>query len=92
MEPIRITHFSDTLCVWAYVSQIRIDEQDACLRLARQHARQVDRGERLAVPCARARHGDHPPAMLLAQLIELDAQALVALGRERFRRGERDEA
>lgn len=25
-EPIRITHFSDTLCVWAYVSQIRIDE------------------------------------------------------------------
>ena len=26
MEPIRITHFSDTLCVWAYVSQVRIDE------------------------------------------------------------------
>lgn len=26
MEPIRIMHFSDTLCVWAYVSQIRIDE------------------------------------------------------------------
>lgn len=26
MEPIRVTHFSDTLCVWAYVSQIRIDE------------------------------------------------------------------
>lgn len=26
MQPIRITHFSDTLCVWAYVSQIRIDE------------------------------------------------------------------
>jgi len=26
MEPIRITHFSDTLCVWAYVSQIRVDE------------------------------------------------------------------
>jgi predicted DsbA family dithiol-disulfide isomerase len=26
MEPIKVTHFSDTLCVWAYVSQIRIDE------------------------------------------------------------------
>lgn len=26
MESIKITHFSDTLCVWAYVSQIRIDE------------------------------------------------------------------
>jgi len=26
MERIRITHFSDALCVWAYVSQIRIDE------------------------------------------------------------------
>jgi predicted DsbA family dithiol-disulfide isomerase len=26
MEPIRITHFSDTLCVWAYVSQVRIEE------------------------------------------------------------------
>ncbi len=26
MEPIRITHFSDVLCVWAYVSQIRYDE------------------------------------------------------------------
>ena len=26
MEPIRIMHFSDTLCVWAYVSQIRVDE------------------------------------------------------------------
>lgn len=26
MEAIRVTHFSDTLCVWAYVSQIRIDE------------------------------------------------------------------
>jgi predicted DsbA family dithiol-disulfide isomerase len=26
MEPIRITHFSDTLCVWAYVSQVRVDE------------------------------------------------------------------
>lgn len=24
--PIRVTHFSDTLCVWAYVSQVRIDE------------------------------------------------------------------
>ncbi len=26
MEPIRITHFSDVLCVWAYLSQIRYDE------------------------------------------------------------------
>jgi predicted DsbA family dithiol-disulfide isomerase len=26
MKPIQITHFSDTLCVWAYVSQIRVDE------------------------------------------------------------------
>jgi predicted DsbA family dithiol-disulfide isomerase len=26
MEPIRIIHFSDALCVWAYVSQIRYDE------------------------------------------------------------------
>lgn len=26
MAAIRVTHFSDALCVWAYVSQIRIDE------------------------------------------------------------------
>jgi predicted DsbA family dithiol-disulfide isomerase len=26
METVRITHFSDVLCVWAYVSQIRVDE------------------------------------------------------------------
>jgi len=26
MEPIRIIHFSDVLCVWAYVSQVRYDE------------------------------------------------------------------
>lgn len=26
MKKIHITHFSDVLCVWAYVSQIRIDE------------------------------------------------------------------
>ena len=26
MERIRITHFSDVLCVWAYVSQVRVDE------------------------------------------------------------------
>jgi predicted DsbA family dithiol-disulfide isomerase len=26
MTTVRIMHFSDTLCVWAYVSQIRIDE------------------------------------------------------------------
>jgi predicted DsbA family dithiol-disulfide isomerase len=26
MDRVRITHFSDVLCVWAYVSQVRIDE------------------------------------------------------------------
>jgi predicted DsbA family dithiol-disulfide isomerase len=26
VKPIRIVHFSDTLCVWAYVSQVRLDE------------------------------------------------------------------
>jgi len=26
MDRIRVTHFSDALCVWAYVSQIRVDE------------------------------------------------------------------
>jgi len=26
MESVRITHFSDVFCVWAYVSQIRCDE------------------------------------------------------------------
>lgn len=26
MATIRVSHFSDTLCVWAYVSQVRIDE------------------------------------------------------------------
>jgi len=26
MEPIRITHFSDALCAWAYVAQIRMDK------------------------------------------------------------------
>lgn len=26
MSAIRISHFSDVLCVWAYVSQVRIDE------------------------------------------------------------------
>ena len=26
MAPIRVVHFSDVLCVWAYVSQARIDE------------------------------------------------------------------
>lgn len=26
MVPIQITHFSDTLCIWAYIAQIRIDE------------------------------------------------------------------
>ena len=28
-DPVRISHFSDTLCVWAYVSQIRLDELKA---------------------------------------------------------------
>jgi predicted DsbA family dithiol-disulfide isomerase len=26
MERVQITHYSDVLCVWAYVSQVRIDE------------------------------------------------------------------
>jgi predicted DsbA family dithiol-disulfide isomerase len=26
MDPIRIQHFSDVLCVWAYVHQVRVDE------------------------------------------------------------------
>lgn len=26
MDTVRVTHFSDVLCVWAYVSQIRCDE------------------------------------------------------------------
>ncbi len=26
MTPIRIVHFSDVLCIWAYVAQIRMDE------------------------------------------------------------------
>lgn len=26
MDKIKITHFSDILCIWAYISQIRIDE------------------------------------------------------------------
>lgn len=26
MEPIRISYFSDLLCVWAYIAQVRIDE------------------------------------------------------------------
>jgi predicted DsbA family dithiol-disulfide isomerase len=26
MEPIRIIYFSDALCVWAYIAQIRLDE------------------------------------------------------------------
>ncbi len=29
MDRIRITHFSDALCVWAYVSQVRIDELES---------------------------------------------------------------
>jgi protein-disulfide isomerase-like protein with CxxC motif len=28
-DSVRISHFSDTLCVWAYVSQIRLDELKA---------------------------------------------------------------
>lgn len=28
-RPVHISHFSDTLCVWAYVSQIRLDELKA---------------------------------------------------------------
>ncbi|MCU0552203.1 MAG: DsbA family protein [Leptolyngbya sp. Prado105] len=26
MEPIRISYFSDALCVWAYIAQVRLDE------------------------------------------------------------------
>lgn len=29
MQKIKITHFSDILCVWAYISQIRIDELES---------------------------------------------------------------
>jgi predicted DsbA family dithiol-disulfide isomerase len=29
MEPIRILYFSDVLCVWAYIAQIRLDELKA---------------------------------------------------------------
>lgn len=29
MEPIRILHFSDVLCIWAYISQIRLEELKA---------------------------------------------------------------
>ncbi|PZV18615.1 MAG: disulfide bond formation protein DsbA [Leptolyngbya sp.] len=29
MEPIRISYFSDVLCVWAYIAQIRLDELQA---------------------------------------------------------------
>ena len=25
-DPIRVIHFSDVLCVWAYISQVRVDE------------------------------------------------------------------
>jgi len=26
MSPIRILHFSDVLCIWAYIAQVRVDE------------------------------------------------------------------
>lgn len=29
MEPIRISYFSDVLCVWAYIAQIRLNELEA---------------------------------------------------------------
>lgn len=29
MDPIRISYFSDVLCVWAYIAQIRLDELTA---------------------------------------------------------------
>lgn len=29
MQPIRISYFSDVLCVWAYIAQIRLDELTA---------------------------------------------------------------
>jgi len=36
MDKVKIQHFSDVLCVWAYVSQVRIDE------LKQQFAEQVE--------------------------------------------------
>jgi predicted DsbA family dithiol-disulfide isomerase len=27
MEPIRIVYFSDVLCIWAYIAQIRLEDQ-----------------------------------------------------------------
>lgn len=35
MEPIAVQHFSDVLCVWAYVGQVRVDE------LCRKHGSQL---------------------------------------------------
>lgn len=32
MEPIRILYFSDVLCIWAYIAQIRLDELKATFR------------------------------------------------------------
>ena len=40
-SPIHVTHFSDVLCIWAYVSQVRIDE------LKSQFGAQVDVDYRL---------------------------------------------
>jgi predicted DsbA family dithiol-disulfide isomerase len=31
VEPIRISYFSDVLCVWAYIAQIRLDELKSAL-------------------------------------------------------------
>jgi predicted DsbA family dithiol-disulfide isomerase len=36
MDKVRIQHFSDVLCVWAYVSQVRVDE------LKRQFGEQIE--------------------------------------------------
>lgn len=36
MEPIRVMHFSDVLCIWAYISEARVDE------LLAQHPDQVE--------------------------------------------------
>jgi predicted DsbA family dithiol-disulfide isomerase len=36
MDKVKIQHFSDVLCVWAYVSQVRVDE------LKRQFGQQVE--------------------------------------------------
>jgi hypothetical protein len=72
--------------------QIGVDQQDAGIGFARQRARQVDRGERLAVAGAGTRDGNDLERPLLAQLLELEAKPLIALGGKRVRRRQRHES